>query len=30
VADADLKRLVGPAVEKSEQATLTVVRPKKN
>jgi hypothetical protein len=29
-ADADLKKLVGAAVEKSEQATLTVVRPKKS
>lgn len=29
-ADADLKKLVGAAVEKQEQATLTVVRPKKN
>jgi hypothetical protein len=28
-ADADLKNLVAAAVEKSEQATLTVVRPKK-
>jgi uncharacterized Zn finger protein (UPF0148 family) len=28
--DADLKKLVGAAVEKSEQATLTVVRPKKS
>jgi hypothetical protein len=28
-ADADLKKLVATAVEKSEQATLTVVRPKK-
>ena len=29
-ADADLKKLVGAAVEKTEQATLTVVRPKKS
>jgi hypothetical protein len=29
-ADADLKKLVGAAVEKQEQATLTVVRPKKS
>lgn len=29
-ADADLKKLVGAAVEKSEQATLTVVRPRKS
>lgn len=29
-SDDDLKKLVGAAVEKSEQATLTVVRPKKS
>jgi hypothetical protein len=29
-ADADVRRLVAAAVEQSEQATLTVVRPKKS